>query len=307
MTLVLAALGEESIWLLADRRLSRAGKALRDDARKITQLETSDGVGLCGYAGLGATTHGTEPADWVSAVLRGCRLTMEHALGTISAAMRTEFPRHIRGLPGHHFIVPTFIGDEARLYSIELAAAAGHNFRWRYTRWASRWLSPTRPLSPRIGLGGTGRDYLSKQPTDRGDWKDWTRHLLRLVKAHDKQKISARAVADHLATISHRVHREIADNSVGPSCIVSWRYRKGGVYKGGGGHQFYTETTRAPDNSSIPVNATGMDVAALTRIIVPHMMKQLEAMRAGTPFEIDQEAINRELAQLPSKPDKRLR
>ena len=70
MTLVLTVNGPETIWLLADRRLSYEGRSPKDDARKVMFLETTDGVAILGYAGLGATARGTEPADWMSAVLR---------------------------------------------------------------------------------------------------------------------------------------------------------------------------------------------------------------------------------------------
>ena len=64
MTLVLTVNGRESIWLLADRRLSFKAHATRDNARKIMFLETKDGVAILGYAGLGATALGSEPSDW---------------------------------------------------------------------------------------------------------------------------------------------------------------------------------------------------------------------------------------------------
>jgi hypothetical protein len=55
VTLVVAVTGPESIWLLADRRLSYAARPPKDDGRKIMFLETTDGVAILGYAGLGAT------------------------------------------------------------------------------------------------------------------------------------------------------------------------------------------------------------------------------------------------------------
>ena len=62
MTLIVTVNGPESIWLLADRRLSFGGnRKPRDDAIKILALETTDGVALLGYAGLGLTVRETEP------------------------------------------------------------------------------------------------------------------------------------------------------------------------------------------------------------------------------------------------------
>ena len=66
MTLVLSVVGPESVWTVADRRLTDRGRVVREDARKIMFLETTDGVAILAYAGLGATARGTEPADWMS-------------------------------------------------------------------------------------------------------------------------------------------------------------------------------------------------------------------------------------------------
>ena len=87
-----ALLGPESIWLVADRRLSYPGRRPRDDARKTAILHATDGKALLGYAGLGATARGTEPADWMCAVLRSRKISIVDAVGTISAAMQREFP-----------------------------------------------------------------------------------------------------------------------------------------------------------------------------------------------------------------------
>ena len=87
------------------------------------RLETTDGVGLLAYAGLGATPRGTQPSDWMSAVLRGRGgQTFEQALGVLSAAATRELPRHLARMPsGAHFIViPAFVrGVGSRLYSID--------------------------------------------------------------------------------------------------------------------------------------------------------------------------------------------
>jgi hypothetical protein len=86
VTLIVTVNGPESNWLLADRRLSYWGRPPKDDARKIMFLETTDGVAILGYAGLGATVLGTEPADWMSAVLHGRNLPLEQSLGVITDA-----------------------------------------------------------------------------------------------------------------------------------------------------------------------------------------------------------------------------
>jgi hypothetical protein len=74
VTLVLSLSSRDSLWMVADRRLSYGRhRPPVDDAMKVLTLETLDGVGVLGYAGLGATAAGTQPSAWMSAVLRGPR------------------------------------------------------------------------------------------------------------------------------------------------------------------------------------------------------------------------------------------
>jgi hypothetical protein len=119
---------------------------------------------------------------------------------------------------------------------------------------------------------------------------------------------SSYAVADHLANLNNEVHLGIRDESVGPRCVVAWRHRKEGIHGGGGGHQFYTGTTRDTNSPSLPTIANGMDVQAIISATMPHMSKRLEAMLAGEPAkDLDEDAINRALARLPDEPNENLR
>lgn len=311
MTLVVTINGPETIWLLADRRLSRGGQPWKEDARKVMFLETTDGVAILGYAGLGATALGTEPSDWMSAVLRARNFPLEQSLGALAEAMKKQFPRHMVRMPGapaHNIIVPAFFGGEPRLYTIDLAFGPDRkSYAFRYTRHAVG--TTTRP--PRMGLGGTGGIYLLQQKD-----KKWIRSLLRVVKANARGQVFPDVVADHLADLNYEVSRRLSDKSVplgvrdtvGPNCIAAWRHRKGGVHDGGGGHEFYTGTTRDASSPSVPTIARGIDVSALVALEMPHVIKMFEAMRAGEPpVEENKDEINARLARLPDKPDESLR
>ena len=150
-------------------------------------------------------------------------------------------------------------------------------------------------------IGGTGALYLNKD-------KKWRRSLLRVVRANDRGQVSSRTVADHLANLNYEVHIGVTDKSVGARCIVAWRHRKGGVHKGGGGHQFYTGMTRDASSSYLPTIVSGMDMPALIDVMMPHITKMFEAMRAGqSTKELDKDEVNAELACLPGKPDENLR
>jgi hypothetical protein len=295
MTLILAANSRESIWMLADRRLSYRNRPPNEDGRKMMFLETTDGVAILGYAGLGATIKGTEPADWMSAVLRGRNLPLEQSLGELAGAMQRQFPRHFR-LPkdvpaGHNIVIPSFLNGESRLYTIDLAFAPDRgSFGFRYTRHVVNALSGRPQRTPRVGLAGSGALFLARD-------RRWMRELLRLVRACDLRRVSPRVVADHLASVNDLAHRNTADGSVGPRCIVAWRHNKLGVHKGAGGHQFYDGIVRTGDSSALPTIGNGMDIRALVQAMMPHMMSQMDALRAGGPAgELDVAKLNADLA-----------
>lgn len=301
MTLVLTVNGPETIFLMADRRLSENGKPMREDACKVMCLETPDGTAILGYAGLGATGLGTQPADWMSAVLRGRNLKLEDSLGTLSEAIKKELPRHLAQLPGNsaplHVVVATaFVGSEARLYEIDIVFnpdRKGHRFG--YTRHTK---NPTTMEPPRIFIGGSGALHLVKN-------KNWKRELLRILKAHDRGLISPETVSDHLAILNQEVHLGMKDNSVGARCIVVYRHGKG---TGGGGHFFYTDAVRDRDSPCLPTISHGLDIQAITGAFVPHFMDMLKAGQAGDAgVEMDHDEINSELAKLPEGPDEKLR
>ena len=94
--------------------------------------------------------------------------------------------------------------------------------------------------------------------------------MLRMVKAHDRGRVLALAVADQLANLNNEVFRDIGDESVGPRCIVAWRNKPGGGRKGGGSHQAYVGTTRA-DAPLLPTIGAGRDVIrSVLRMVKAH-------------------------------------
>jgi len=298
MTLVLTVNGPETIFLAADRRLSSDGKPVREDACKVMCLGTPDGTAILGYAGLGATGVGTQPADWMSAVLRGRNLKLEDSLGTLSEAIKKELPRHLVQLCGNsgplHVVVATaFVGAEARLYEIDMVFKPDRkSYRFRYTRHTRH---PATMDPPRLFIGGSGAQYLVKN-------KNWKRGLLRILKAHDRGLISSETVADQLAKVNHEVHLGMKDNSVGSRCVVVWRH---GNKKGGGAAQFYNGLVRDLNPASIPTISHGLDISAILGVLTPHFMDMVNPNHARTTM--DDAAINSDLARLPEGPDEKLR
>jgi len=308
MTLIVTVNGPETIWLLADRRLSYgAAHPPRDDARKLMMLETTDGVAILGYAGLGATSQETEPSDWMSNVLRGRNISLEQSLDVLAGAAKDQIPGHIvNRIPGHSIVATSFVGEEPRLYTIDLAFSPDRKaFHFRYTRHfvgdPTAGFTSGNGRTPRTTVAGSGQVHLRRN-------QQWIRRLQSLANAHDRGRISPLAVSDYLAKINRNVQLGTTDGSVGPCCIVAWRYKKDGVHGGGGGQQFYTQTTRDRSSPSLPSITRGRDLTALIQAIAPQTTKHLQAMLSGeAPPEIDIDEISAKLAQLPDKPDENLR
>lgn len=300
MTLVVAAHGPKSNWILADRRLSYEGRPPRDDARKIMFLEASDGTAMLGYAGLGATALGTEPADWMCAVLRGRSLPIEQSLLLLARAVQQQFPRHMRrmagGLGSLHVIVaiaymraPPHFRAEPRVYVVYLQAQANQA---DYVVRVAPFITIAR-TAPIIAVAGSGIRYMSARIQTARD-------VVRVIRAHDRGKVSPLGVADYLARLNDTVR--LQDRAVGPDCIVAWRLRAGG-----GSHMFYRGTTRDGCHM-LPGVVRGWDLTALAGIMKPLVSEEaFEARKAaGLENKLDEAKLNADLLNLPG-PDKKLR
>jgi len=154
-------------------------------------------------------------------------------------------------------------------------------------------------MMPRIAVAGSGSPYLLR---DKGRWE---RRLVGLIGAYDRKKRSASAVAEFLARLNFRVHAQ--EKTVGPGCIILWRNRAGGVHDDGdgGGHCMYINRERHPA-PKLPHISRGADLRAFFEVILPHHVKQLRALKAGQPAELDINQLNAELAALLEHPDEEL-
>lgn len=304
MTLIVTVNGSETTWMLADRRISYVGRPPKDDARKLLSLETTDGVAILGYAGLGMTEGGTEPADWMSAVLRGRNLPLEQCLEALHAALVNQFPEHLAGLPGkfeasHTILVAAFLKEAPKIYTLDLAVDRATAVC--KTRLAS-YIGPKPAASlrpPRVMSAGSGSTHVHR------DAKSF-RTLLKLVRECDRKRIDPVLVADYLAGMNQRV--SASDKSVGARSIVMWRHRKQGAYGGGGSQQYYNGINREIDSPVLPSICNGMDSAAVIAAIWPLSMAFLEARMAGDgPSEIDADAMSAAVARVPTRPDETLK
>jgi hypothetical protein len=311
VTLVLSIHGRDTLWLLVDRRLSYGrGRRPREDATKVLNLATKDGVGLLAYAGLGATRRATEPSKWMTAVLRGRGgLTFEQALSVLSEAANRELPRHLADLedPAHlrpHFIVvPAFVSHIGpRLYGVDNVVDI------RTGRSVYRCVSHQRTTEPgapsiKLAIAGTGGDYLAKRR------QQWERPLRRLIKAHDRGRVADHVVADHLARLNFEVHQGVNNGSVGPRCIVVWRQRPDGRHGPGGAHFSYTGVTRDRNSGAIPTIVDGMDIGAHANVMLRHLTSGGRTGFAEPDLQgrLDPDVLNKLFDALPSDPDEGLR
>lgn len=281
MTLVLSVHGKDSLWVVADRRLSFSGaRKPIEDAIKVMSLETVDGTGVLAYAGLGATAVGTQPCHWMSAVLRGrSGLKFEEALGCLSAAANAQLPRHLIHVPGrsHNILIPAFIdGVGSRVYSIDNAIdGKTGQAMYRYTS-HQRTSEPTSD-SVRLALAGTGGHYLNSLRTG------WDRKLRRIVAAHDRGQLRTQAVTYELAALNYLAHQKTPGGTVGPRCVIVWRGRRDSRRPLGGGHEFYTALDREKDSPAIPAIGNGMDIQALVGVLMGEMMTHVSVHGLGVP------------------------
>jgi hypothetical protein len=240
---------------------------------KALVLETQDGLAILGYAGLGATTRGTEPSHWMNGVLRGRGLTLEGALGVLADAMRQQMPRHLNLMPpgqaaGHNLVAHAFVGRERRIYTIDMVLTADRRHTaFRHTR--HQWeYSATKAKAPAVARAGSGAMVKL-----HGGWK---REIQRLLKANERGQVSAYRVADALAQLNYEVHRQ--DSFVGPNSIVIWRYRTDAKVKWGGGGQAYIGTSRDSAGAGVPTIVRGIDMTAVANDVFAGFSERVEQL-----------------------------
>ena len=304
MTLILAAISKETIWLAADRRLSVQGRAPKDDACKVMFLETRDGVAILGYAGLGETSSGMEPSEWMSNCLRGRNFTLEQSLSVLAKAIESQMPKHLIkfpiGLMAHHAVVaPAFVDNEPRLYMLQLELSPDRTLKRMHF---VRHMPNGGRKPPKFALAGSGALMLAKD-------KNWLRPLTRIVRAADRKQLALHLVPKYFAQLNDKV--QAADPYVSSRCIVAWRNRKKGVHKGGGAQEFFAATARENGGMMIPTIGNGQDIVALVTPIWERMMQNFKALPPGSKelpsFGFDTDEINEALATMPSGPDEVLK
>jgi hypothetical protein len=98
VTFVVSLVGRDTVWLLADRRISWPDRH-SDHGVKVMTLDTTDAKAVLGYCGLGETCAGTQPSAWMHDVLEGWDMSMNDALWKLAVEHQDHFPRHLAAAP----------------------------------------------------------------------------------------------------------------------------------------------------------------------------------------------------------------
>ena len=110
-----------------------------------------------------------------------------------------------------------------------------------------------------------------------------------------------------LAALNYKVHLATADHSVGPRCVVVWRNRRGSSHKAGGGHHFYDGRTREASSPGIPTIGNGMDIHAITTLMLNNMLAQMQGKSHEQFSSVDFGKLHEGVEKLPDTPDENLR
>lgn len=306
MTLVAAVVGERSLWLVADRRLSVAQKAPQDDALKVFSLDATDGVALFGYAGLGATAKKAQPAQWMSNVLRGRAVDIESAMVAIADAASRQLPQHLARLPlagtaVHTVLVPAFVGGQPRLYTIDTTQPKdGSVGETAINRHMSEHISVPSAFCPLFRAIGSGA---SSFPSAR----DWWRPFISLMRACDRGQVRPHVVAGRLAGLAHAVYLKAPNAHVSANCVVTWRFNPAYAGKWSSGHALFSAGQFEPNAPGLPTVVQGLDLQAVVAVIRSHAEKTILQVRAGKlDTQVDRGTMNTELGKLPRLPDELL-
>lgn len=218
MTLIIALHGKSSVWLLADRRLTWPNRRL-DNACKLITLTAMDGRGIMAYSGLGSSSKGTEPSEWMRDILIGHPgATVEQSLSLIWNAMKRELPKHLALMKGaqiHQLMATAIVNDQVRFYGAALELQPG----MKTSGYCSLISADERGVPPRLCFAGSGSFSM---PT----LSSWDRDLFRTLAAFEAGKVGARNITDRLARINYLT--SLRDASVSPESIVVWSKVGGG-------------------------------------------------------------------------------
>lgn len=215
------------------------GAIASTDARKIVGIDSTDGLALVSYAGLGMIS-GLDPSDWVTSVCQGVQTDLRGYMMCLAEAMKEVDPVERSAAPGHLFVAAGVVDGQPVLYSL-VAGSAG--------RLSLRYFE--RPNT--FMIAGAGRASLQNTDDKLTDEAHELRDWIRKVETEDAHP---REVTDRLAKWDAATSRET--ENAGSRAIVA--YRLVGDGEVAPGRCFYDGATLEPPDSKIPQMTRGVDV-----------------------------------------------
>lgn len=306
MTLILAATGKKSIWVLADTRLTYGRGVFSDSGEKLLRLETSDGVAILGYAGLGATSEGTQPSTWMANVLRGRNVPLEHALSFLATAAKSQLPPHLTHInsqtgPFHAIVAAAIVAGEPRIYTIRLQVSDDRRaLGFEFNRELQRKPGSNYRFTPRFVATGSGALAIPAPSTDLD-------LLKKLIHRAERRQQRPQTVASFMARMNQKASKLVADKTVGKRCMVAWHIHRNGDEQESGLVAF-NGTLRERRSYKIQTIQRGTDINALISLVWDHLNDQYRS--AGNNWKgvrIDEEKFNESTRLLPRDPDENLR
>lgn len=296
MTFVFTVSTSRTAWLLVDRRLSWRGRPPDDTGKKLIGVDAVDGKVLIGYCGLGKTSLGTEPSEWMARTLRGVNLPLEQMLEALCAAAERRLPRFVNEIGGYHVMIAAgFRNGEPRTYVIEVAGGRTPKVTLVWRTW--KVYQEFGQRGPFFASGGSGAVALKKQRSIRST------SAIHVLRAYERGTIKPLTVARYLARWNMAAAAADTSHRVSKRCIVAYRLRDGG----GGHYCFNGYELERPQDARFPVLSNGDDIGDIADVSLKHLLPIVAAHRNKRPIpEIDRAAIDADLAALPTEPDDRL-
>jgi len=269
MTFAVVLSSRTAIWACADRQLTVRQSAPHSSKAgvKITCIETSDGMALLTYAGIGRV-HDTQVSRWVYRTLRGINMSLERSLEHVWSAGQRRLLGHARRAgTGHLFIASAIRDGKHYVYVIDLLKQdAPQVIR----------IEPRTRTNVKIAIAGSGALVAQRYETSR------MRQLGRLVRQYERANISAAFIASQLAalnvTVSKRA-REAGDNTISAESVVIHRHPKSKTRPAG---RFWCfDDAGKPINDSeavVPTVACGFPVTDLGAMIMADLLRRMRTL-----------------------------
>lgn len=297
MTLIIASVTPHTAWMCADRSLFmlKSGKISEyaNDAIKLCRLQTHDGVGFVGYAGLGRSPGGMNLSDWMTNVFRGRQVGFEHALSYLAEATEKEIPKYLPlNIMPHVFVSSALVNGCPQIYTINLRNGSDGKPAVEYRK----HIPPFQKNPYCCPAAGSGADLLISRH------HHWKRDLLRLQKRFDRNKTGAEPIARFFAALNLQVSKSLSPYSVGEKCIVAWESSGQRVPRTNQKHFSFDGFDLTRDLPLLPCVQNGVDFRAILDVISRHSFKSESFLPT-----IDGDKLNEELARLPEDPDDRLK